>query len=37
MLMYSHGPDVHFGPIFLPGEQFWGGVGWTSTLSAKRI
>lgn len=37
MRVNSHGPDVHFGPILLPGEQLRGGVGRTSTLGAERI
>lgn len=35
--MHSHGPDIHLGPVLLPGEQLWGGVGRTSTLGAERV
>lgn len=36
-LSNSHGPDIDFGAIFLPGQKFRGSIGWTATLSAERV
>lgn len=33
----SHGPDVNFGAIFLPGKQFGRGVGRAAALRAERV
>lgn len=35
--IHSHGPDIHLGPVLLPGEQLWGSIGWTSTLGAEWV
>lgn len=34
---YSHGPNVYFGPIFLPCQEFRGCICWAPTLGAEGI
>ena len=33
----SHGPDIDFGAVFLPGQQFGRGVRGAATLRAERV
>lgn len=33
----SHGPDIDFGAVFLPGEKFRRGVGRAAALRAERV
>lgn len=36
-LSNSHGPDIDFGAVFLPGKEFGSGVGRTATLRAEWV